>query len=610
MNMTTITKNTAPHWSTTLAADLTQRFCAGANAVANEKVQMLFATLGEALDAGHTIVNLTDTEVDFFKQHPHPLVAVMADTSVSVDVKSGDASHHAANHKAAKHNATSQGDSDQHDANKPAKPIKPIVIVGNLAYLHRQWQQEFTLAQNLRQMLGGSPATEARSLNLSHLPKSMHSAQRAAIEAAIANRFTLITGGPGTGKTWTVAQLVLTLLERNPSIKIALAAPTGKAAQRMQEALFNSLLSSLEHSASSELLTLVKTQLEGAKTIHRLLGLGFGTAPRFHAAACLPYDLVIIDEASMLGVALAGQLLAAIGKQTKLILLGDANQLAAVDAGAVLADLTSSSPLAGHHVNLTQSTRFTADSGVGQLAAAVLIHDAERVNALLQNHAQLTQFSPMSGELYLKLWQPFSPYADALQALYGQPKKHIKERIKPLFSTFDAYRILTVTHGGRLGGERINLELTKELKSHLTLIDSGAWFHGRPVMLTQNDYSLGLANGDVGITLMDDTGSHEVYFAHLAQPIAANRLSENHIKTAFAMTIHKSQGSEFDQVAICMDTPKEGSEAANLLSCELVYTAITRAKQQVVLYASTDTMHKAINTKAVRQTGLGEMLNG
>lgn len=583
------------HWSTTVASDLLKRFASGVAPETNERVAQLFTQLGEALDAGHTVVALSAEQTDFYNTHSHPLIM-----SYTAD-----------------DNAAHIHD-DKHRHNPAANSQKPIVIQQGLAYFHRQWHQENTLARKIHALLTTTSDNTSSTVDLTQLPESMHERQRAAVEKAIASRFTLITGGPGTGKTWTVAQLVLTLLRANPDISIALAAPTGKAAQRMQEALQNSIDSSLKKDSDAELLSLVNTQLDQAKTIHRLLGLGFNTAPRFHAGKPLPYDLVIVDEASMLGVALANQLMQAIGAHTRIILLGDANQLAAVDAGAVLADVCNSAALQQYHVNLTESTRFTADSGVGQLAAAVLANKPSVATEILKNHADVSRINPNTHQLYEQLWQPFMGYAEMVAPLFAQPIAQQQSHIAQVFEQFDTYRILTATHAGKLGDTAINQHMAQLLKQqlHLASMDTNkqSWFHGRAVMMLKNDYQLKLANGDVGIALMDDQKTYQVYFPSLSRPLAANRLSENTISTAFAMTIHKSQGSEFNQVAIVLDAPVTDDatgeiSAHNLLSRELIYTAITRAKKHVVLYATDATTEFAISTKAVRQTGLGQLLH-
>lgn len=567
-----------PHWSTTVATDLLAHFAHNVSPETNAQVANLFTQLGEALDAGHTVVELSHEQLAFFTTQPHPLVAFLnADNQVTT--------------------TGSQALGSQ----------KPVVIQHKLAYFHRQWWQENTLAAKI-QALVAHPVDAPASVDLSHLPDWIHERQRDAVVKALDSRFTLITGGPGTGKTWTVAQLVLTLLRARPDISIALAAPTGKAAQRMQEALDKSLT----ESATPELLALVKTQLDQAKTIHRLLGLGFNTAPRFHAQKPLPYDLIIIDEASMLGVALANQLMQAVGEQSSIILLGDANQLAAVDAGAVLADLCCSDALKTHHVNLTQSTRFTADSGVGQLATAVLENNVDAAHHVIQIHTDIQQINPKTNQVYTQLWQSFTDYAEQVKTLYAKPATAQQVQLGELFKVFDRYRILTATHAGKLGDTTINQQMEAQLQNHLGLAKASAkqpWFHGRPVMMLKNDYQLKLANGDIGIALLDDAGNYAVYFPSLARPLAANRLSENAISTAFSMTIHKSQGSEFSQVAMVLDAPKSDSEAHSLISRELIYTAITRAKQSVALYATDDTVDLAITTKAVRQTGLGQLLS-
>lgn len=609
--------NEENHWSTVVINDLIQVF---ANQhkndplwqQINQQIANLFESLGDALTLGHTVVTVPDTllaELQKQQLQLHPLVAILPNSASS---KLGDSYPVDISHK-------------------------PIIIQNDLAYIHRQWWQEHTLAQKIHTLLSfNSQLNPSKQLNtdnpphvdLSHLPSSMHPLQKQAIIKAMNSQLLLITGGPGTGKTWTVSKLVLTLLQQNPALKIALAAPTGKAAQRMQEALYHSLTDS----ASTDLMALVKQQIDQAKTIHRLLGLGYHRKPRFDADKPLPYDLVIIDEASMLGVALANQLMLAIAPQTKVIFLGDANQLAAVEAGAVLADLCHADAMKAHHIALTESKRFDGQSGIGLLAAAVLQNNQQEAQQLLQNHADIQHTTLPTHDnaknhasvIYQAVCQPYAAYFEYLKTRFTAEQmatdspQTLHQAIKELFIRFDSYRILAATRHGYFGINRLNQFITQALKQTLALpISKNVWFHGRPVMVLVNNPALKLSNGDIGICLKKTDGYY-IYFPHIELPISASRFAQHDIDTAFAMTIHKSQGSEFERVAMILDdihaNSQKQSDQTNqlsensMISKELIYTAITRAKKQIDVYANMATFYQGMQTQANRQTGLGTLL--
>ncbi|MFT5096882.1 MAG: exodeoxyribonuclease V alpha subunit, partial [Psychrobacter okhotskensis] len=453
-----------------------------------------------------------------------------------------------------------------------------------------------------------------------------------AINVANNNAFSIITGGPGTGKTYTVAQLVIALQQAaesrdgehksirfsTDSASLALAAPTGKAAQRMQE----SLQAALDAAG-------VELQLQEAKTIHRLLGIGRTGRPRYDAHNPLGEDIIIVDEASMLGVELANYLVSAVKPGARLILLGDANQLAAVDAGAVLADLCRIPLLQSIHAELTESRRFTADSGIGKLAYqinktetdtqviwqllnqdnALSFQYVNNVNTLqtevLQNSK--TENSLSNNKIISELILNYQAYLNNVKTLLESPieksmPETVKNTIASLTKIFNEFRILTAGHNGEWGDHYINNILTQWHLAELKLpLGQNTWFHGRPVMVLQNNYELGLFNGDIGFCLQtsDERSRLEVFFENKTQGIAVNLLNEEVIATAYAMTIHKSQGSEFDHVAITFD-----NSHARLLSKELIYTAVTRAKEKVTIYSTKHAFEKAVQTPTERHTGL------
>ncbi len=489
-------------------------------------------------------------------------------------------------------------------------------------WLHRTWQAEFALAENImrikQQQVQPLPITINPSLN----PE-----QQQAIHMANQSAFSIITGGPGTGKTFTVAQLVIALQQAQLSgdtmvgdsdkANLALAAPTGKAAQRMQE----SLQAAIQQAG-------IQMQLPEAKTIHRLLGIGQGGQPRYNSDNPLSEDIIIIDEASMLGVELANHLVSAVKPNARLILLGDANQLAAVDAGAVLADLCQLPALQDVSQRLTSSRRFTDDSGIGQLAKlvnqqhknmaevwqlitkdqALSFSNLERQVDSEDNHKEIPIENSLGNiKFYDALSQDYENYMDrsnislkkAKLAKYI-PVEEIYGDFNSLIASLNKFRVLTAGHHGHCGDHQINRYLSEQHKAKLKLpLSKSSWYHGRPIMVLQNNYELGLFNGDIGICMQTQRGQLQVFFENKAQGIAINMFSDEMVATAYAMTIHKSQGSEFEHVAISFDDSN-----ARLLSQELIYTAVTRAKKQISIFSTRSAFTRALNTPTIRQTGL------
>jgi exodeoxyribonuclease V alpha subunit len=467
------------------------------------------------------------------------------------------------------------------------------LLKGQYVYFYRQWQQEWQLAERLVALLSAAQAPQAVHVDLT-AETSLKDLQKKAIECAVKSPFTLITGGPGTGKTYTLARIVKVLQHAQPHLRIALAAPTGKAAQRMQSVLIDEF----QRAGISHI------QVNHAQTIHRLLGLGGRSTPRYHRYEPLPYDLIIIDEGSMLDLALASLLFDAIAAGTRVIILGDADQLAAVDAGAVLADLGDSDALKQYRVHLQDSNRFKADEGIGLLANGVLRQDAEAVVAALKGNAQVEYFDLdlMSKQsVFQQLWQGFSAYALFLQSLQHATYPLPEASVKALFAAFDQFRVLSAQRHGDFGANAINRALGEYLQAahHDQHVQSGGWYVGRPVMVTRNDYGLRLSNGDIGVCLADEEGRLWVYFPDRAAPIASTRLPPEQIETAFALTIHKSQGSEFGRVAMVLDP-----SAAEMLTRELIYTAITRAKQGIQIWSNQTLLLNAVRKKSHRISGL------
>jgi exodeoxyribonuclease V alpha subunit len=477
-------------------------------------------------------------------------------------------------------------------AHQALQRVAPLVLEQNRLYLYRYWFDEYQLAQAIQQLNRTIPVTLNREqINL--ICHKTHSAQQQAIEVALAQGLTIITGGPGTGKTFTLVRILMALLQQNPQLKVALAAPTGKAAARMQEALRNSLE---QTPLAADLLSVLPNT---AFTLHRLLGMGHGTQAKFNHQQPLAYDLVIVDEASMIDLRMATQLLSAIAPTARLILLGDANQLAAVEAGAVLAEISKAERLSQSSVQLTESQRFGSDSGIGQLATAICDGDIEKTHELLKRGLPDVLYHPLDvpDALAQKLFKPYLPLVAALKN---------QQAITDILKAFDQYRVLCALREGNYGVFSINQRLSVLLQRALLLAEdsSNVWFHGRPVMVTQNDYTLGVFNGDIGITLEEDDGFYVYFPARDGEPMRVSAARLAHSETALALTIHKSQGSEFKQVAVVL--PKEDTP---ILTRELLYTGITRAKSVVSILGMTSLIEKAVQRKTQRASGLQAKLD-
>ncbi len=450
-------------------------------------------------------------------------------------------------------------------------------------YLRRYWEYEQQLAAAILQR---TEAAQASSLGEESDP------QEAAAARAVTNRFTVITGGPGTGKTWTVMKILTRLLAQpdGAGLRIALAAPTGKAAARLTESV-----------------RAVRQNLE-ATTIHRLLGYLPGSPSfRFDAEHPLTTDVVIVDEASMVDLALMAKLVAAVRPDARLILLGDRDQLASVEAGSVLADVCAAAenaapgePLYGAVVELRQNYRFAESGGIFRVSNAVNAGDADATIAALQDEAALeTQWrslpsaTKLAGALREKVIAAFRPCLetnDPLEAL----------------NRLQHFRILCAVRHGPFGVENLN-EVVEQILAGAGLISpQHAFYRGRPLTVTQNDYNLGLFNGDSGIILPDPQGGGELRAFFLSADGRLRRFLPSRLpqhETAFAMTVHKSQGSEFSEILLLL--PESDSP---LLTRELLYTALTRARDQVEVWATELVLRAAITRRVTRVSGLRDAL--
>ena len=457
-------------------------------------------------------------------------------------------------------------------------------------YLRRYWDYEQGLIAKLRGM-------EKIDLSVSSLDETLNSFfeqsteletnwQREAAKCAMQQAFTIITGGPGTGKTTTVVKILALLqtLNADKPLHIALAAPTGKAAMRLQESITHS------KQALNCAETIKNTLPETVTTLHRLLG-AKPPSPyfRYNAMNLLPYDLIVIDEASMIDLAMMSKLVSAIKPTARLILLGDKEQLASVESGTVLADLTQALPQ--NTIELQKTYRFKGE--IKAFAQAINQQNAQQAWKITQQNSEIIQ---QLGEEYLSyLVEQHSEYFQRIKS---------GANFSEIYAAFNRFQILCAHREGKNSVSDLNYRLEKALRDKRVINLSTTWYIGRPVMVTQNNAALQLYNGDIGICLPDEHGVIKVFFPRpneSQQGYSPARLP--HCETVFAMTIHKSQGSEFEEVCVCLPENRQ-----TILTKELLYTAITRAKQRIKLVTTEAIFTATVQASVARITGLVEQL--
>ncbi|MCV7169523.1 exodeoxyribonuclease V subunit alpha [Mycobacterium manitobense] len=460
----------------------------------------------------------------------------------------------------------------------------------DLLYLDRYWREEQQVRDDVLALL--APSDTAPLPDLTRLfPDSEE--QRRAAHVALTQPLTVLTGGPGTGKTTTVARLLALLAEQaalagRPPLRIALAAPTGKAAARLLEAVLLEV-GRLDQADRDRLPKL------SASTLHRLLRSRPDNSSRFrhHRENRLPHDVIVVDETSMVSLTLMARLLEAVRPDSRLLLVGDPDQLASVEAGAVLADLVDGLGGRGDARIATLVTSWRFGETIGGLATAIRDGDADRVVEVLraggEHIAWLDTDDP--GE---RLRTVLLPQALRLReaAILGNAAVALQ--------TLDEHRLLCAHRRGPYGVQHWNRQVQRWLTDATGEAIWTDWYAGRPVLVTANDYGLGLYNGDTGVAIADGDG---LSVAVGPQMFAASRLSE--VDTMHAMTIHKSQGSQAEEVTVLLPP-----EESRLLTRELFYTAVTRARQRVRVVGSERAVRAAIGRRVVRASGLRQRLHG
>lgn len=480
----------------------------------------------------------------------------------------------------------------------------PLVYDRGRLYFYRWFHFESRLAEQLEQLAAGEKERDDEADRVlgqlfdgAGLAAGEVDRQRQAAELALARRLVIISGGPGTGKTSTVVKLLAALLhcEKEGRLRVALAAPTGKAAMRLTESVAR---------VRRQLLKVLPAAAEipdAAMTLHRLLGVSAGGGFRHHRNNPLCCNVVAVDEASMVDLALMSRLVDALPADARLILIGDSDQLASVESGAVLADLLAALPECS--VVLRRSWRF--DDNIGELAAAVNAGEAAQAWQLLDERDNLHLLGPRwIGEL-VRRREPYMQRVREVEDAVEQCGFCSDAQATSVFAEFRRFQILCALRDGRRGIRELNRAITAHLAAAgFRCGDGRLWYPGRPIIVTANEYSLGLFNGDIGICLPGRDGSDgRVWFETVTgfTVLHLSRLPRH--ETVFAMTIHKSQGSEFDSVAVVL--PPEGNR---LLSRELVYTAVTRAKEEVLLVADEAAFSEALHSTESRASGLRRLL--
>ena len=467
-----------------------------------------------------------------------------------------------------------------------------------LLYLDRYWREEKQVCNDLLALQASKPTVDmpappqAGGTPSSRLFPAGFEEQREAAEIALAQAVTVLTGGPGTGKTTTVARLLALVAEQAGSARprIALAAPTGKAAARLQEAVQQEVakLDAADQARLGEL---------QAMTLHRLLGSRPDSASRFrhNRGNRLPHDVIVVDETSMVSLTIMARLLEAVRPDARLVLVGDADQLASVEAGAVLADMVDglSARSDVRVAALRTSHRFGA--AISDLAEAIRVGDADQALALLRSgdeHVEFIEEDDASDAMRSVLLPRALRLREA--ALFGADDVAL--------ATLDEHRLLCAHREGSYGVRHWNRQVEKWLSEETGQPPWSEWYPGRPLLVTANDYGVRVYNGDTGVVVNGPDGLRAV-IASAGGPLdfATSRLSD--VETMHAMTIHKSQGSQADEVTVLMPT-----EDSRLLTRELFYTAVTRAKLKVQVVGSADAVQAAIRRQAIRATGLRQRL--
>jgi exodeoxyribonuclease V alpha subunit len=514
-------------------------------------------------------------------------------------------------------------------ADKPSG--RPLRLAGGLLYLERYWQQEEVVRVQLQRRFAASApdidqlrlaAALPRLFDHEGLAPGEADRQELAVAVGALGRVSVLAGGPGTGKTTTVARLLALLRDQpGPALRIALAAPTGKAAARLEEAV-RTAAAQLEPEDQHRLGDLT------ASTLHRLLGWLPSNRSRFRHDATnqLPHDVVIVDEMSMVSLTLMARLLEAVRPSARLVLVGDPDQLSSVEAGAVLADIARAPGTPDTHlgqrlvelglitdpeeapahgvVQLTHTWRF--GGAIDALARAIRAADADTAVAVLRSGASDVQFRETDLEA--------TSTDVSSRALTGMAAQVRTAGVAMLdaarsgdvagaLAALDRHRLLCAHRRGPYGVLRWGLEVERWLADAIPEYgEDGEWYVGRPLLITANDYEMSLYNGDTGVIVETPDGVRAAFArgaaAKLFPPVRLDA-----IQTVHAMTVHRAQGSQFDSVSFVLPPPD-----SPLLTRELLYTAVTRARRHVLIIGTEEAIRRAVQRPANRASGLRHRL--
>jgi exodeoxyribonuclease V alpha subunit len=534
---------------------------------------------------------------------------------------------------------------------------QPLVLEHDRLYLRRFWRDERSIAR-----LIGARTARHRSVDPARIKTLLDRLftpqqddaepdwQKIACAIAARSEVSIITGGPGTGKTYTVARLLALLHALSPKpegLRFALAAPSGKAAVRLKQSI-DEALQGLSRSCGTDIdVNQLMTMLPTARTLHSLLGADPSTRTvRHHPNNPLDVDVLVVDEASMVHLEMMADLLEALPAHATLVLLGDKDQLSSVEAGAVLGDLcdgaehghydagtadyvlhacgerlptsmiNGGTPLAQSTVMLRKSRRF--GGAIGQLALAVngnqpevakkILADGENPDVMWIDRARHGDLLDLAAQGRPGAEGGYASYLRLARARPEGPDVDGHTRwVKSVLQAFDQFRVLCAVRQGEWGVEGVNEAIEQRLIRDRLIVRSGEWYVGRPVMVTHNDYAVGVFNGDVGITLPDasDEGRLRVYFqsGDRISNVLPTRLP--HIETAYAMTVHKVQGSEFAHTTLVLP-----NKASAVVVRELVYTGITRARQRFTLLTpDAPLLAEGIRRQTKRTSGLRDFID-
>ena len=495
------------------------------------------------------------------------------------------------------------------DAAPAAGDVRPLRLVGSWLYLDRYWAEEVGVARSLREMAAETPgAVDVQVLRdgLARLFGAEASGRQSeAAATAVTHRWSVVAGGPGTGKTTTVARIVALICEQAVAAGsalplVALAAPTGKAAARLQESVHAEAATlAVDDRVREELLAL------RASTIHRLLGWRRGSNSRFRhdRNQRLAHDVVIVDETSMVSLSLMARLIEALRSGARLILVGDPGQLASIEAGAVLGDIVGADPdgAGPEIVVLDRVHRF--GGGIARLATAIRAGDGDQVVALLREGSEDVTWLDVDVAEQDALPAVSEPALAAARATFDAARAG---RAREALDALGSFRILCAHRRGAYGVATWTARMEGWLAAELAGLDpEDRWYVGRPLLVNENDYELRLNNGDTGVVVALGDGRVAAAFARGEETVEHSPSRLGAVDTVYAMTVHKSQGSQFDSAAVLLPTAD-----SRILTRELLYTAATRARRRLILAGTEESVRAAVARPVARASGLGRRLWG